>query len=160
VLRTWQWLNRADDWCSRNCRPVADCLAVAFAIFYNSQSPTTSNSNAAVANVADGKQAAATPRKAERVAINNSAMTNAKKRRATASTPARSLTIRKGSERPRARQRGCNEKKREAVAMNSRPAATKSQKALNTQQSRPRRPVGAPALACQVLNWETMYQRR
>jgi len=86
--------------------------AVAFAIFYNSQSPTTSNSNAAVANVADGKQAAATPRKAERVAINNSAMTNAKKeasdrehasevanykkgKRTTASAPARLLTKRK-----------------------------------------------------------------
>jgi len=117
--------------------------AVAFAMFYNSQerSPTTSGTNAPVAKGRDTNEP--TPRKAERAAVVNGVVTNSKKEASDREHASEFVNEKKreASDRERA-----NEKKRAAVATNSRQAATKSQKAVNTQQSKPRRPVGAPAL--------------
>src|SRR6266446_6966571 len=117
--------------------------AVALAMFYNSQerSPTTSSTNAPVAKGRDTNEP--TPRKAERAAVVNGVVTNSKKEASDREHASEFVNEKKreASDRERA-----NEKKREAVATNSGQAATKSQKAVNTQQSKPRRPVGAPAL--------------
>jgi serine/threonine protein kinase len=137
--------------------------AVAFAMFYDSQerSPTTSSANAPVAKGRDTNEPTPAPRKAERAAVINSVVTNSKKeasdrehaselvnekkREANDRERAASELVNEKKREANDRERA-NEKKREAVATNSRPAATKSQKAVNTQQSKPRRPVGAPAL--------------
>jgi len=120
--------------------------AVAFAMFYDSQErpPTTSSTNAPVAKGRDTNEPTPAPRKAERAAVMNSVVTNSNREASDRERAASELVNekkREANDRERA-----NDKKREAVATNARPAATKSQKALNTQQSKPRRPVGAPAL--------------
>ena len=117
--------------------------AAAFAIFYDSQSPNTP-SNAAPANVGDGQQP--TPRKADRAAINNSVVTNAKREANDREQAGRLVNEKKreATNSPRPSER-INERKKEAVTA-VRPAATKSQQSSNSGPSKPRRPVGAPAL--------------
>lgn len=136
--------------------------AFAFATFYNSpeRSATTSNGNAPVAKGRDTNEPTPAPRKADHVVVINTAVANTKREardREHASELANEKK-REANDRWRASQllsekkkeandrERANEKKREAVAVNSRPAVTKSQKAFNTQQSRPRHSVGAPAL--------------
>lgn len=117
--------------------------SVAFAMFYDSQehSPTTSNANAPVAKGTNESTPA--PRKPDRATLSNSAVTNSK-REASDREHANQLV---NEQKKEANDREhANEKKREAVAVSAQPAATKSQKARNTQQSRPERSVGAPAL--------------
>jgi len=129
--------------------PVAALLlivsAVAFAIFYDSQSPNAPNSNAAAANVGDGQQPA--PRKAERPAVNNSVVTNAKREANDREHAGRLVNEKKreANNSPRASERA-GEKKTEGVIVNARPAATKPQQSSNPRPSKPRRAVGAPAL--------------
>ena len=136
--------------------------ALAFGMFYNSQegSPTTSHTNAAVAKGQDTSEPTPEPRKADRAAIINSAVINSRKE---ASDRERTSELvnekkREANDRERASQlvnekkreandrERANEKKREADVLNVRPATTKQQKALDTQQPKSRRPVGAPAL--------------
>ncbi|HZE64306.1 MAG TPA: serine/threonine-protein kinase [Pyrinomonadaceae bacterium] len=129
--------------------PVAALLlivsAVAFAIFYDSQSPNAPNSNAAAANVGDGQQPA--PRKAERPAVNNSVVTNAKREANDREHAGRLVNEKKreANNSPRASERA-GEKKTEGVIVNARPAATKPQQSSNPRPSKPRLAVGAPAL--------------
>lgn len=133
-------------------------FAVAFAVFYNSQQslPTNPNSIASVANAGDSKQPAPAPRKADHAAVNNSALTNTKKdahdrehaselasekKREAIDRELANEKIRQATASERA-----NEKKKEAVSVNHRVAVAKPLKPLNTQQSRLRRAIGAPAL--------------
>jgi serine/threonine protein kinase len=135
---------------------------VAFAIFYNSQerTSTTSNTNAAVVKVADTHEPAPASPKADRAAVGNRAVSNAKreasgreqaneranekKKEAYDRERAAELAIEKKRE-AKDRERA-SEKKKEGVPMNSRAAVIKWQKAANTQQARPRRSLDAPAL--------------
>ena len=137
-------------------------FAVAFAVFYNAQPgpPASPNGIATVADAGESKQPTPAPRKAEHVAVNNSALTNTKKD-AHDREHASELVNEKKSEaidRERANEKKreanvweyanerVNEKKKEAVSVNHRVAAAKPLKPLNTQQSRLHRAVGAPAL--------------
>jgi serine/threonine protein kinase len=135
-------------------------FTVSFAVFNNSQSSISSNNNAAVARDGDSKQPTPSPRRAERATVNNSAVTNMK-REASDREHASEYVTAKGreandsagaservDEKKREKNDGerGNEKKTEETALISRPAATKVQKLSKTQQSKPRRAVGAPAL--------------
>ena len=120
-------------------------LAVAFAVVYKSQSQTNSDNNAAVANAEDSKQTppAIAPRKADRAAVNNSSVTNAKREANNREHASESANEMKKDTNDRERT---NEKKRESAILNSRPTTAKPPKASNSQQSKPRRAVGVPAL--------------
>ena len=136
--------------------------AVAFAMFYNSQELTsfTSNNNAAVAKAADTHEPTPASPKVDRAAVNNRAVSNAKRdasdrerlsdraneKKKEAYDRERAAELVSEKEKEAKDRKRANDKKREAVAVISRPAVTKSRKAPNTQQARPRRLVGAPAL--------------
>jgi hypothetical protein len=107
-------------------------FAVAVAVFYNSEErlPAAPKNTAAVANPGDSKQPTPAPRKADHALANNSAVTNTKK---------------EANDRESASER-VNEKKKEAVAVNSRPAATKSLQSIKSLPVKSRRAVGAPTL--------------
>jgi hypothetical protein len=104
---------------------------VAVAVFYNSEErlPAAPKNTAAVANPGDSKQPTPAPRKADRALANNSAATNTKK---------------EANDREAASER-VNEKKKEAVAVNSRPATTKSLQSIKSPPVKSRA-VGAPTL--------------
>ena len=115
-------------------------FAVTFAMLLNSQSPTVSNGNGTVANAGDNKQEA--PRKAERASLNDSAVTNTKRE-------AHDVASEHINDKKKEASDGedANDTKREAVVVSPRPTAAKSSKELkNSQQPKPPRVVGAPAL--------------
>ncbi len=127
--------------------------AVAFAIFHEYQSPTSSNNNVAVANLGDGGQPAAAPRKGERAAVNNSAVSNAKREASDREHASEHVNEKKkeagDNEGVTERQKASDVErlnKRQAVIVSPRPAALKPQQPLNSKPSKPRREVGAPAL--------------
>jgi serine/threonine protein kinase len=135
---------------------------VAFAIFYNSQerSSTNGDSSQAVARVPDTREPPPASAKADRTAVNNRAVSNTKREASDREQANERANEKKkdASDRERAAQlvnenkkeakdrERANEKKKEAVPMNSRAAVIKWQKAANTQQARPRRSLDAPAL--------------
>ncbi|MEP6719771.1 MAG: serine/threonine-protein kinase [bacterium] len=113
--------------------------SVAFAMFYNLQErSSTPPAKAPGTKLATTYQSTAASQK-DRAAVNNSPDTK------------REASERKQSERVEARKKEAdnseraNQKKREAVTTNSRPA-TRAQKSQNSQQSGSRRSIGAPAL--------------
>ncbi len=136
--------------------------AVAIGMFYNSQerASTTSKTNAGVAQAADTHAPTTASQKADRAAVNNRAVSNAKReasdrehlsdraneKKKAAYDRERAAKLVSEKEKEAMDRERANEKKREAVAKNSRPAVTKLQKAQNTQQAKRRRLVGAPAL--------------
>jgi serine/threonine protein kinase len=117
-------------------------FTVTFAMLLNSQSSTVSNGNGAVANTGDSKQEA--PRKAERASLNDSAVTNTKREAHDRDVASERIN----EKRKEANDREvANDTKREAVVVNPRPAAAKLSRELkSSQQPKPPRVVGAPAL--------------
>jgi serine/threonine protein kinase len=131
--------------------------SVAFAMFYNSQErlATPSADNVSVAKTADTFRATPPPQKADHAASQTSASSKMKREASDHKQTSERVDAKRTNNRERAtelangkkketndRERA-NQKKREVVTNNSRPAATKAQK---PQQSGPRRSVGAPAL--------------
>ncbi|MGI8836106.1 MAG: serine/threonine-protein kinase [Pyrinomonadaceae bacterium] len=113
--------------------------SVAFAMFYNSQDRSAASSAKAPGTKSANTYQSTAASQKDRAAVNGP-------------DTKREASERKQSERVEAKKKEANDseranqKKREAITTNSRPAATKAQKPQNNQQSGPRRPVGAPAL--------------
>jgi serine/threonine protein kinase len=117
-------------------------FAVTFAMLLNSQSSTVSNGNGTVANAGDSKQEA--PPKAEPASLNDSAVTNTKREAHDRDVASERIN----EKRKEANDREvANDTKREAVVVSPRPAAAKLSRELkSSQQPKPPRVVGAPAL--------------
>jgi serine/threonine protein kinase len=115
-----------------------------FAIFSNSggPSPTAAKSNAAVASGEESNQPTQASRKSEPAAVNNGAANNTKTEVNNREHAGELVNDEKKETNDRERVSN----KKDAAVVTSRPAATKPQKTSNTQQSKPQRTVGAPAL--------------